>query len=159
MIEDLTRDNIAEAIDLVRIVFPTDVPAPGECLLASVYPDDFRLDKTVHQTSDLRFWVYVVDKKIVGIVGRYTMNWDLLISDWIGYMAVRSDRRRNGIGTDLLNFVLTEMRQRHKRFARVFTGLDSFEATGLYHGHGFYDTGRGVSLNGEQLIYLEKKIR
>lgn len=138
----LTKERLEEAVKLADDIFPSEYeeePAKTE-IPASLSPDNYRdfFLKTGILPS-LRYWVAIdEDDKVVGIVGLYRYEADEE-AEWLGWYLVAPSARKQGVGTELLQFAAKEARKQGRKFLRLYSTTDpnSFDAHRLFKGFGF----------------------
>jgi len=133
----------------VRAATPADLPAL-RALLLSVRrqtfvwqpPNAFHLEDFDIQTEGERIFVAEGYGRIVGFVSLWEPD------DFIRLLVVDSGHMRQGIGRALLKALpgWPDRAYRLKCLSRNRTGIE------FYHAHGFVETGRGVSDEGEYIV-------
>lgn len=139
----LTEERLKEAIGLANKVFPPEKeeePAKEE-LTASLFPGELQnfFSRTKIQPG-LKYWVAVNSKgKVAGVVGLYNYESDAEDTIWLGWFFVAPRTRRKGIGTELLNFAISEAQKRGKKVLKLYSTTDpeEFCAHRLYGKNGF----------------------
>lgn len=136
-IQPLSPDSIEDTVTLAATVFPDEQPETA--LRASIDPlarEDYLRRRGL---ADLTYWVAQDDRgDVAGVTGMYTKQTDPETS-WIGWFGVDPEKRRQGIGSELLDTVIEEARRQGRRRLRLYTSSDPNEAAAqvLYEDKGF----------------------
>ena len=93
-----------------------------------------------------------------GIIAGYIISWFVAGELQINSIAVESRFKRQGIGTDLLNSVITDCPSADVIFLEVRSR--SIEAREFYRGRGFTETGTRKNYYGDDdALLMEKRIK
>lgn len=144
---------------LANPIFKTDVPTPEESFWASLYPENFKLMWTHYNLTYLKYWGLYHEKEMIGTVGIYAMTPDELIADWVGWLCVKKEFRRERYGTNLMNFIMDEMRLRNKKTVKLYVDSSADSAIKFYRSMGFYKTGKGKDPGGYDILYFEQPLK
>lgn len=161
-IEPLTEIILKEAISLVNEVFPEQGDEPANlCFQASLNLRGYEEFLSKAGIPELRYWVANQSGKVLGTVGLYCYKVDKKEAFWLGWFCVAPTVRKQGIGTQLLQFAIKEARKRGKRFLRLYTSTDPNElnAHKLYEKLGFKLAGsKPFGDTGFQKLYYELRL-
>jgi ribosomal-protein-alanine N-acetyltransferase len=96
------------------------------------------------------------------VIAGYLCLWEVADEIHITNVAVRADRRRRGIGRQLLSEVLTDARARRIRLVCLEVRPTNVEARGLYESFGFRVVGRRKGYyydTGEDALVMEAELQ
>lgn len=145
-IEELGRKTLRAATRLVLFVFPDEGEDedPQAELAASLDSETFQEFLEDFEISDLKYWVAIEARGVVGIIGLYNDTQDEPSAVWLGWFCVHPDARGKGIGSQLLELAIHEAKGRGKKFLRLYTSTSEGELSAhrLYEAHGFRLTKR-----------------
>ncbi|MFH1307457.1 MAG: GNAT family N-acetyltransferase [archaeon] len=141
-IEPLSHSTLDKTSKLAMNVFESkvkDEDYPPKWFKASL---DFEKNKKIHQEFDVtssRYWVALVNKEVLGVIGLYTLLYDENEAYWIGWYCVDDKSRGKGIGKALLDFAINKAKQDNKKYIRLYTSKESNEkrANEIYDKLGF----------------------
>ena len=166
-IEKLSKENLEDAIKLIEQIFtlyPQDKDHPRLWLPASLSPKT-KKNKELYATTgctELKHFVATKNNKVIGITGFFTFKKDEEEADWLAWYAVDKKYRRQGIGTNLLEFVINNARKRKKKYLRLYTSMaeEEKEAQLLYEKFGLKIIKKEKSpyQEGSIVIYRELKL-
>ncbi len=164
-IQELSKENIKKAINVVNKVFPKQSPLEKASLgfKASLSRTNifYKLALKAVKVTDLSYWVAMdlATGKVLGTTGLYTRKKDEDEAYWVGWFCVDPEARGRKIGSGLLDFTIEKAREEGKRFLRLYTSNDPNELLS----HKLYEK-RGFSKIGEEpkgklkIIYYELKL-
>lgn len=141
-IEPLSSSTLDETSRLAVSVFNNeeeDEDYPPKWFGASL---DFEKNKKAHQEMDVtssRYWVAIENKKVLGVIGLYTLSYDESKAYWIGWYCVSDKARGKGIGKALLDFAINKAKKDNKKYLRLYTSEEQNEkrANEIYDKLGF----------------------
>ena len=109
-----------------------------------------RLDGSYKATNNVLEYFLVFDKKPVGVTGFFQIKGQKTF--WLGYFGVVPDKRRKGLGSEILGRTMRLAKQRGAK--RLSVWGDSIRAEKFYKANGFRKIKKqdGVVINGE-LVY------
>ncbi len=146
-IQPLSSEYIKHANRLANAVFNTRIVPPSHALEASIDPEKRQhfkqelFNEYTIRLLELRYWIAIdaISEEVTGVIGLYTTEDDHEEAAWISWFCVGETHRGKGVGTQLLEFVLTTARQEGKTYVRLFTSTDPQEAAAqqLYTTLGF----------------------
>lgn len=144
----LSKELINDAMILMKTVFP--------------YKQDQKYakwsftDSLKHPNSDKQYWLAVNPQgKLVGITGLYHDYRDKNIA-WLGWFGVHPQHRRQGLGSMLLEFAISEAEKRGFSVLKLYSSFDENERAAhfLYRKYGFIEI---VSdKKADKIIFLKK---
>lgn len=146
----LSEELIDDAIVLIETVFP--------------YKRDQKTAKWSFRNSltqakpDQQYWLAANSHgEIVGVTGLYHYDNDKSVV-WLGWFGVHSQHRRNGLGSMLLEFSISEAIRRGFSVLKLYSSFDENEraAHHLYKKYGFVET---KSDEKADKIFFLKKLR
>lgn len=140
----LSKENIEEAISLVKLVFPDDfnsLDGPAEAYRASLNKNEHK-DFLNKYCLDLIEYFIVKDsslEKIIGVTGWYTRTVDDKDVIWLGWYCLDPQERGKGLGKEILKWTMDKVKEKGYKVMRLYTSTDPNEATAqsLYEGIGF----------------------
>lgn len=159
MIKPLCKDNYNEASKLANSIFPKDDPSPYICFLASIDEEKRKSYNDKYKTIEMMFFVYMLNKKVCGTVGLYTVTDDYETCDWLGYFCVSENLRRSGIGSELLQYIIDLSKKRRKDKLKLYTGFGDTEAHRLYEKFRFIKTGTMIDHSDVENHVYELKLK
>jgi len=77
--------------------------------------------------------------KVIGVTGLYSLKYDEKEAYWLGWYCVNPSFRGEGIGRDLLGFIINLSKMDNKKWLRLYTSKDPNEkrANEIYNKLGF----------------------
>jgi GNAT superfamily N-acetyltransferase len=140
----LSQENIEGAIALVRFVFPKDSEgqdSPEEAYKASLNKEGHQDFITRHNIKTLNYFVVknAPAEKIIGVTGWYTENTNEKDVVWLGWYCLDPKERGKGLGREILEWTMNEVKMRGYTTMKLYTSEDPNEATAqiLYEKLGF----------------------
>jgi GNAT superfamily N-acetyltransferase len=140
----LSPENIEEAITLVYSVFPDDFDSsdsPEEAYRASIDRENHKEFLGKHALEKLEYFVVKNSplKKIIGVTGWYTRTVDPKDVIWLGWYCLDKHERGKGFGKEILEWTISQVKQKGYRVLRLYTTTDPNEATAqiVYEDLGF----------------------
>ncbi len=171
--QPLSKNNIAEAIDLVHAVFPDeagDKDSPARAYHASIEPEKDREFYGRHRLKKLQYFVVIEEgkKEIVGVTGFYTRAVGPSDMAWLGWYCVSPTARGKGVGRRILAWTVAKAKEEGFKTMRLYTSTDPNEAEAqkLYEKMGFHviptdDPYNDPEIEGPHdygILYREKKL-
>ena len=143
-IKPLSSKTLKQASALTLKLFepsPKDEDYPPRWFSASIDPKKHSSLFKKFQITKLKYYV-AIDKKnknVIGTTGFYTSKQDQNEAYWLGWWCVDEKYRNKGVGTELLEFIISKAKKAKKKFLRTYTSTDPYEeeAQKLYEKHGF----------------------
>jgi len=139
-IKKLNKSTLDQAIKLRNQVFPILEPFEEETIVASVYPQKYKLWYKKAEIQRLNYWLMLNEEmKVVGVVGLYTQSGDKKNRVWLGWFCVDPNYRGHKIGSKLLDFAIEESINEGYKELHLYTTRDSeyAKARELYERRGF----------------------
>ncbi len=141
----MRRDDLDQVVAIERVAFT--MPWSRGAFLYEL-----------EQNRVARCWVYRKDGEVVG----YLCLWEVADEVHITNVAVRPDRRRQGIARHLLSAILSDGRKRRIRLVCLEVRPTNVEARGLYESFGFRVVGRRKGYyydTGEDALVMEAELQ
>ena len=141
----MRRDDLDQVVAIERVAFT--MPWSRGAFLYEL-----------EQNRVARCWVYRDDGEVVG----YLCLWEVADEVHITNVAVRPDRRRQGIARHLLSAILSDARERRIRMVCLEVRPTNVEARGLYESFGFRVVGRRKGYyydTGEDALVMEAQLQ
>ncbi len=158
-LQHLKPEFVAEAMLLTQRVFKDDDQSTiRTCFQEAVDPGSQPKFMKAHECSDIRYWVALVNERVVGVTGFYDkIHMPGVI--WVSWFCVHPDHQKAGIGTALLQFTIQQARAEGYEYLKLFTANheDERAAHRLYKRFGFEETHR-ERREGQELIFLQLKL-
>lgn len=157
MIEPLSWGTLEEAKKLVNRVFPAqeDYERSDRWLPYSLEQKEAAEKTTSGYVRSAGYWVYLKDGRVVGIVGLYEYGRSTKTVSWLGWFCVDPDFRRQGIGSELLDYAISKAKEAGKKYLRIYTTTDPNEAEAqkLYEKYGFKIVKKNAGKRGKYTIF------
>ena len=130
-------------------------------LTASLDPETAKQFVDMQHVLFRKFWVAIDAQNIVhGTIGIYTQVEDEAEADWINWYCVRPSSRGQGLGRQLLEFIIIRALERSKPWLRLWTtnGPNEQAAQPLYEKLGFaiYKSEPADDPTCSQIIYRQR---
>jgi len=156
MIKKLTLKTLKQANDLVLSTFKSLDEYEKKNLIASLFPNRFKEVYTKNEIKEMEYFVYLVDNKVVGVVGLYREIEDNKDECWLGWFCVEKRYRNQKIGKKLFEYMLNLAKQRDKKTMYIYTYNSKMyqKAISMYQNYGF--TQIKVKSKYKKDLYLKK---
>ena len=148
MIAQMTMSTVGQAEQLVKTVFPSRGP------VERMFYWMWRRRNAVLVRRAMRLagvasiddtWVDIDEGgQVRGTIGLYARTEDEAEARWVSWFCVNPQARGQGVGKNLLDHVISVVRERGYRFLRLYTGSDSNQARAqiLYESRGLREVRR-----------------
>ncbi len=140
-IKPLTHTTLATTIELACSIFPHDDPEKiALSLTSNLVPETFEQRMAKYGAANVKFWVALENKKVVGFVGYYVLQTDFHEAAWLSWYGVAPNARGRGLGLRLLEMVIREVKALGKTYLRLYTSAEFVEekrAQEIYKKRGF----------------------
>lgn len=130
--EEVTVENVDEAIKVQRKIFPNDDGAiniqisTDRSLIKKYFLDESKYRDTA------KFWLCRTGNGIVGITGIYSY-FEYPEDAWLGWFGVLSEFRKKGLGREILLWTMSQAKVGGFNTFRLYTDMeDDAEAVCLY---------------------------
>lgn len=159
-IEFLSEKTLYEAGKLTVSVFHcnrSDEDYPPKWFKASLSPEENKKSYSEFDVKNLKYWVALMDKKVVGVIGYYTLEYDEKDAYWLGWYCVDPEFRGGGIGKRLLEFIIKKTKEDGRTWLRLYTSNEQNEkrANQIYDKLGF----KSIADENINKIITSKKFR
>jgi GNAT superfamily N-acetyltransferase len=162
-IEELTKDTLYKAIELVKKVFPyenfDEITWAFEGSLGVGDNKDWIKSKG---TTSLTYFVAIENGQVIGTSGIYTLEKDDKEAAWLGWYCVDPDYRGKKIGAALFDIVIQKAKEKGKTFLRLYTSTHDNEAIAnkIYDKKGFKFTHEEPNKEtGETIVYKQLRLK
>ena len=142
----LSKSNLDETTKMVLHSYDTaesDFDYIPRWLNASLAPEKNKELYKEFKCTWLKYWVGVEEEtnKVVGMIGLYTTKEDEKDAYWVGWFVVDKDKRRQGIGKQLMSLDIEKTKKDGKNYLRLYTSGDDAEraANLMYDKLGFVE--------------------
>ena len=129
----LNEEYLKEAEKLLEKVF---YPSKEEklTLISSLYPNKYEKYLKKHSFKELKYYVLVENKKVIGMIGLYAYDKK---SYWLGWFCVEKKYRGKGFGKKLLDFAIDKSKKRRVLYLYTENSKEFETARKLYAKYGF----------------------
>ena len=123
IIEPLSKKTLNDAIKLIIDLFgskPSDFDSPEKWMPASIAK---KKDEKLYASTNctyVKYYVAIVNGKVIGTTGIYTQKDDEKDSAWIAWYCVNPIYRGKGYGSKLLDFTIDLAKKMKKRFQIMY---------------------------------------
>lgn len=151
-IEKLKKEDIESAYEVIEDAFENNEPEAKKFLTAS-----FEERKAF---GALEFYVAKVNKKIVGVMGVFALEWAPKDVLWLCYPSMKKGFQGKGLGTKLLNRIIKEVKNKGIKRICADSSFSPESVKKFYEKNGFLETGymEDYYKPGETIKYLVKTI-
>ncbi|HLM84012.1 MAG TPA: GNAT family N-acetyltransferase [Candidatus Bathyarchaeia archaeon] len=160
-IEKLTEKYLSAASKLADTVFKDEPKLPSVGFEASLDQKKFKQlnEAENNEIASLEYFVAVDETdKVVGTTGLYALEKDKKDTYWLGWYCVDPEFRGKGVGSKLLDYTIEMVKERGKKFLRLYTSTSPEEKAAqiIYDSRGFETTKKEKSENSKyEIIYKE----
>ena len=155
-ITPLTESHIEESFNLIISsveIEDDDIGHPDIWLPASVNPEKYQKYYSKNKTVDVAYYTAIDEAtgRVVGTIGDYNQEEDVDEASWVAWFVVDKHYRNKGIGNKLFNFILDKMKNKGKKYLRLYTSTSPLEKDAQR----FYEK-RGVKIFKEEQKHGDK---
>jgi ribosomal protein S18 acetylase RimI-like enzyme len=164
IIQPLSFNTLSKASALADNIFPEAHVAPSVGFTMSLDKEklkEFNASNN-HEFVTIEYFVAVEDDthNVTGTTGLYSLKSDETEAYWVGWYCVDPACRGRGIGSLLLDYIISEAKRRGKKFLRLYTSTHPNEAIAqiIYEQKGFRivpERGR-EKMNDYEIFYRER---
>ena len=146
--EPLSKDTLLDVIDLAHLTWADDFKtkdSPEESYLSSIEPEKYQelWDRKNFRTLEY-FTIKNEGGDVIGIAGLSTKKAETENIVWLEWYAVHPLHRGKGYGREILQWVISKVKQKKFKILRLYTSdhIDEVTAQILYDKLGFKETRR-----------------
>ena len=146
--EPLSKETLLDVIDLAHLTWADDFKtkdSPEESYLSSIEPEKYQelWDRKNFRTLEY-FTIKNEGGDVIGIAGLSTKKAETENIVWLEWYAVHPLHRGKGYGREILQWVISKVKQKKFKILRLYTSdhIDEVTAQILYDKLGFKETRR-----------------